>query len=87
MIHKFELGDKLECTITGFSGVVICRNEWLNGCLQYCLKPKVDKDGKIQDGEWFDEGQLKLVKAKSKTKPKKRPGGPTSPTPSTCNKA
>ena len=86
-IFKFNLGDVLKCTVTGYTGTVICRNEWLNGCVQYCLKSKVDKDGKIQEGEWFDEGQLALKKAKPKPKPKPvRSGGPTSRTPSTCNK-
>ncbi len=62
MKYKFELGMKLKCIVTGFEGIVIGRNEWLNGCVQYCIKPPVDKDGKIQEGQWIDEEQLGKMK-------------------------
>ena len=30
------------------------------GCAQYLLTPKVDKDGKRQEGERFDEGRIEI---------------------------
>lgn len=59
---KFQLGDKLECIVTGLTGICIGRNEWLNGCLQYCLKQPVGKDGKMIEANWVDEDQLKKIK-------------------------
>lgn len=75
MPHKFQLGDKVRDTVTGFEGIVTCKNEWLNGCLQYCVKGKVKKDKSIPEGEWIDEGQLTLIKAKALDVEKKPTGG------------
>lgn len=58
---KFELGDKVKCIITGFSGKIICRSEWFSGCLQYCVKPPMVKDGEMLDGQHIDENQLTLI--------------------------
>jgi hypothetical protein len=73
MKYKFELGQKVECIVTGFTGIVIGRNEWLNGCKQYCVKRKIDKEGNIKEGQWIDEEQLKIKGAGISIK--KRPGG------------
>ena len=59
---EFELGTKLKCKVTGFTGVATARIEYLNGCIQYCIKPKVNKDGKIYEGEYIDVAQLEVVK-------------------------
>jgi len=74
--HKFDLGDKVKCQVTGHAGIVIALNIWLNGCKQYCVKGKIDKDKKVPDGEWIDEGQLVLVKANALVVKKKPTGGP-----------
>lgn len=52
----FELGVKAKDKITGFEGIIIGRAEHITGCNTYGLKPKKDKDGKMQDAEWVDEG-------------------------------
>lgn len=57
-----ELGAMVESTISGFKGMVTSRSEHLNGCNRYWVSPKVDKDGKLPDGYWFDEGELKVQK-------------------------
>jgi len=59
-MHEFELGTKVKCRVTGFKGIIVGRNEWINGCKQYLVKPKIDKSGKLVDGEWMDEEQLEL---------------------------
>lgn len=68
VMFKFDCGDEVKCKVTGFSGIVIARMEWLNGCLQYCIKPKMkmkkDESIKMPDGEYIDEKQLKLLKSK-----------------------
>jgi hypothetical protein len=55
------LGKKVKCKITGFEGIATAKIKYLNGCVQYCVKPKVGKDGKMPDGEYIDIGQLEIV--------------------------
>ena len=76
-----ELGNKVKDIVTGYEGIAVSRIEYLNGCVQYCVKPKVGKDGKIAEGEFIDQEQLKdLGKAvKVVAKPT---GGNMSDTPS-----
>ena len=78
---KFNLGAKVRDTVTDFEGTITARNEWLNGCKQYCLKAKVKKDGAIKDGEWIDEGQLELVRKSARKTPAEPTGGPMSDAP------
>lgn len=85
---KFKLGSLAECTITGFKGILTARVEYLNGCVQYCIKSPIDKDGKIKDGEYFDESQINVIKtppqvAASRIAEKKSPGGPQRDRPQT----
>jgi hypothetical protein len=58
---KFAFGTTAKDQITGFSGVVTGRTEYISGCTQVLLQPKMGKDGKRPDGEWFDEQRLLAV--------------------------
>lgn len=58
-----NLGDKARDVITGFGGIVTGRCEYLTGCVQLLLSPTVDKDGKRQEGEWFDIDRIEVKKA------------------------
>ncbi len=83
---KFALGTKVKCQLTGFTGVIAGRAEWLNGCIQYSVQPKVDKDGKHPSSYWMDEEQLVAVKGAKKVHVQPRPsGGPSKRSPSTNN--
>lgn len=80
---EIKNGHKAKCVVTGFEGTVIAITDHLTGCDTLCLKPPVDKDGKIQDGQWFDRNQLeyigkgvKLVSVKPNKKASKDRGGP-----------
>jgi len=75
-MNKIELRDQVKDVITGFTGIVIARVEYLNGCIQYCVKPKILKEGKTLEGEYIDENQLKIIKKWQKDKPKNEKGGP-----------
>ena len=57
-MFKFKRGEYLSDLVTGFCGVVTSRSDYLTGCNSYFLKPPVDKDGKAQEGHWFDEPSL-----------------------------
>ena len=72
---KFRLGEKVKDNVTGFKGTVISRIEYLNGCLQYCVDPKVGKEGKMDKAHYIDEGQLELIKGRSKRESKSGPQG------------
>lgn len=77
-----ELGDKVKDQVTGFSGIVIARVEYLHGCIRFEVQPDKLLDGKPSESSQFDEPQLTLVsKAKvdvseRPTPEYKPPGGP-----------
>lgn len=73
---KFNLRDEVRDTITGFTGVITARTEWLNGCLRYVVQSKALKDGIPAEGQGFDEQQLELVNAYQPPVELKRTGGP-----------
>ncbi len=75
-----ELGNKAKCTVTGFEGIAVARVEYLNGCIQFCIKPKVSKDGKHPEGIYIDEEQLVVV-SKGVKAVRKKTGGIMSDTP------
>jgi hypothetical protein len=52
------LGQTFIDVITGFKGVAMGRVAYLTGCNQILLSPRILKDGKRPDPEWFDEQRL-----------------------------
>lgn len=63
MAFKFNNGDRVRCFVTGFEGIVTGRADYLNGCVSYCVKPRVGDDKKMPEGAWLDEPQLELIAA------------------------
>lgn len=61
-IFKFKLGNKLRDKVSGHEGIAIGVIEYLNGCIQYGIKGKLDKDKKVPDAVWIDQQQLELIK-------------------------
>jgi len=74
MKQKNILGCKVKDRITGFEGIVAARVIYLNGCVQYCVTPKLAKDEKMSSGEYIDVGQLEFVDEGIR-KPSKEIGG------------
>ena len=58
-----KLGVKVQDRITGFTGVVTGRCEYLTGCHQVLVCPPVDTEGKASDSRWFDEQRCKVLDA------------------------
>jgi len=56
-----ELGDEVIDKITGFKGIVVAKTEYINGCIQYEVQPKIDKDGKIPESTNIDKETIELV--------------------------
>lgn len=78
-----KLGSKVKDVVSGFAGIVTGRAEYLTGCTQYLVSPaKVDKDGKIAESYWIDEGKLSVEAEPTKaiaaigTQPQVANGGP-----------
>ena len=72
---KFNLGDEAKDVITGFTGIITCRTQWLNNCNVYGLQPQKLKDGKPLEKSYFDEPQMELVEKKVH-KESRKTGGP-----------
>lgn len=72
-----RLGDKVQDTVSGVIGIVCSKIEHLNGCIQYGVQPKLNKnDDEIK--VWnIDEEQLKIVKPKTVKVKKSLTGGAT----------
>lgn len=64
-----ELGCKVTDVVSGFTGIVVARYEYLYGCARYCVQPETGKDSKdkLPDAKTFDEPQL-IVKKKASMK-------------------
>lgn len=60
-MSPFRLGDKVEDRVTGLVGIAVARIEYLNGCVQWCLQPRVAEDAMKIDSHYIDEGQLRKV--------------------------
>ena len=56
-----ELGQKAKDMVTGFEGIATGRAEYLTGCAQLLLVPKVKEDGSGGEGRWFDEQRLQVT--------------------------
>lgn len=55
------LGRSGKDKVTGFSGVITSVGFDLYGCIQVILSPPTDKEGKIQDGRWFDVNRIECT--------------------------
>lgn len=56
-----ELGVKVKDKITGLTGIATERREFLNGCIQYAVQSRVDKEGKLPEAWYIDVQQLEVV--------------------------
>ena len=61
MSEAIKLGGSYRDRVTEFEGVAIARCKYLNGCVQYEIRPVGTHDGKMFPAEWIDESQLETV--------------------------
>jgi len=76
MNEQIRLGDKVRCKHTGFTGIAVCKSEFINGCIQWGVLPKGDKKNKMPEEMGIDEQSLEIIKPKIKKIRKKESGGP-----------
>lgn len=74
------MGDLVEDTITGFSGVVIARTEYLTGCNQVHIQPVTKTPDEIKTGAWLDVERVRVLE-KDKVSQSTRRGGADVPKP------
>lgn len=60
-LFKYKLGLKVKDKVTGFTGIITARTQYLTGCNGYGITPPVDKDGKTGEWQHFDEGRLEII--------------------------
>lgn len=59
---KHPLGAEAKDKISGFEGIIVGRIEYLFGCAQYGISPKVTEAGKPPgDTIYFDEGRIEVT--------------------------
>ena len=75
-MKEIKLGSKVRDKVTGFVGIATARTEFLNGCIQYSIQPKVEKDNKVPEEIAVDVGSLEVIKPKKIKIKKKDTGGP-----------
>ena len=60
-MSKITLGNEVRCKITGFKGIATAKLEYINKCVQYCVKPQMRDDKKMPDGEYIDIDHLNVI--------------------------
>lgn len=58
---NIKLGSKVKSKVSGFEGIVTQETKYLNGCLRYGVTPKVGKDNKALDAQYFDIEELQVM--------------------------
>lgn len=59
---EIELGDLVKDEITNFEGIAVSATIWLNGCRRIGIQSRtLEKDGRVQSVEVFDEVQLVVI--------------------------
>ena len=63
-VAQVEVGDEVECIVTGLKGFAMAVTESLHGCRRIDLQPPVDPEkdkNKIPDGICVDEPQCRII--------------------------
>jgi hypothetical protein len=56
-------GQKVKDLVTGFEGIVTGRVEYLTGCNQVLVTPRVKDGGDAIEARWFDEDRVEVTEA------------------------
>jgi len=79
-VKEPALGLELRDVVTGFQGIATSKIEYLNGCVQYCVKPKMKPDSsKMPTGEYIDVQRLIVCGPGVTDQDIKDPDGPGGP--------
>lgn len=56
-----QLGNTVRDTVTGLVGIATSRVEYINGCVQYAVTPKMGADNKMPEAAYIDFQRLEFV--------------------------
>jgi hypothetical protein len=73
---KHPLGAKVRDMVTGFTGVVVGRTQFVYGCNRYSVQGEELQDAKPTNWQGFDEGQLEMLDERVLTPDDGKTGGP-----------
>lgn len=59
--HLDLLGLRVKDRVTALEGVVTVVTFDLFGCIQACINPGIDKDGKPRELNWYDVSRLEVL--------------------------
>ena len=65
---EIQLGDKVKCKYTGFTGIVTMKTEFINGCIQFAVAPRVGKENKCPEEIGIDAQSLEIISRGEKGK-------------------
>lgn len=74
---RIKLGDRVKDKISGFKGIVVCRSEWLNGCVRITIQPEACKSGNPLDAQTYDEHQIERLQETAIAPARVATGGPS----------
>lgn len=60
-IAQIKLGNKVKDSVSGLTGIVTSRIEYITGCVQFGVAQKVKADGTLPDTVYIDESRLEVV--------------------------
>lgn len=55
------LGKEVRSIVTGFKGVATSKVTYINGCIQFCVKPRMKDDGLMPEGHYIDVEELEVI--------------------------
>jgi hypothetical protein len=58
---QIALGSKVRDIVTGHEGIATSRVEYLTGCTQYGVCPRIQADGKLPESLYIDETRLEVL--------------------------
>lgn len=67
--ERIGLGDEVKDLVSGFTGIVISKIVFLNGCVRHCVAARVKDDNSSGEERYFDDEQLQVLR-KGAVKPK-----------------
>jgi hypothetical protein len=60
-MNEIKLGIVASDKVSGFTGIITGRAEYLTGCEQFLVSPKASDTNDFKTGQWFDKGRLEYV--------------------------
>ena len=57
-----KLGMKVKDKITGFTGITVGYDKYIDGRFRFCVQPLVDSNNTMRDAQWIDHSFLIQLK-------------------------